>query len=341
MIRVAVIGAGHWGPNLINNFHNHQRSEVAWVIDSDEERLRRVKARFTDVEVASDAQVAFDDESVEAVVVATPTSTHYGIVKAALGAGKHVLVEKPITENLGTARELEALAQSQDRVLMVGHVFVYNSAAQQVKRYLDDGELGQIYYISMVRTNLGPIRVDVNSAWDLASHDISLSNYWLESHPVSASAVGGAWINPGVEDAVFATLQYPGDVKVNLHVSWLNPRKARDITLVGEKRMVTFDDINMTEPLRIYDKQVSDERTNHEFIDSFGSYRMSVREGDVTIPKVLGGEPLRNECEHFLDCLETGDPPLTGAGEGIAVVRALEAISRSMNNGGKAEVVED
>jgi predicted dehydrogenase len=222
---------------------------------------------------------------------------------------------------------------------MVGHIFVYNSAAQQVKRYLADGDLGRIYYISMVRTNLGPVRVDVNSAWDLASHDISLANYWLEAEPISASAVGGAWINPGVEDAVFATLRYPGDIVVNLHASWLNPRKARDITVVGEQRMLTFDDVNLSEPLRIYDKQISNERTDPEFVDTFESFRMSVREGDVTIPKVPSGEPLKRECEHFLDCVETGERPLTGADEGIAVVRALVAISRSIENGGGAEAV--
>jgi predicted dehydrogenase len=179
----------------------------------------------------------------------------------------------------------------------------------------------------------------VNSAWDLASHDISLANYWLEAEPISASAVGGAWINPGVEDAVFATLRYPGDIVVNLHASWLNPRKARDITVVGEQRMLTFDDVNLSEPLRIYDKQISNERTGPEFVDTFESFRMSVREGDVTIPKVPGGEPLKRECDHFLDCIETGERPLTGADEGIAVVRALVAISRSIENGGGAEAV--
>lgn len=340
MIRVAVIGAGHWGPNLINNFHTHQRSEVAWVVDSDGSRLDKVRARFPDVQTASDAETALSDASVDCAIIATPTDTHYAFVKAALEAGKHVLVEKPITDSLETAEELGRIAESVSRVLMVGHVFVYNSAARQVKRYLDDGELGRIYYISMVRTNLGPIRIDVNSAWDLASHDIAMSSYWLESEPLSASAVGGAWINPGLEDAVFATLRYPGDVLVNLHASWLNPRKARNITLVGEKRMLTFDDLDMTEPLRIYDKQVSEEVTNRDFIDTFGSFRMSVRDGDVTIPKVPGGEPLRNECEHFLDCVESGRAPLTGAREGIAVVRVLEAISRSIESGGTAETVQ-
>jgi predicted dehydrogenase len=340
MIRVAVIGAGRWGPNLINNFHTHQRSEVGWAVDSDASRLERVRDRFPDVKVSPEADAAISDPDIDCVVVATPTDTHYAFVKAALEAGKHVLVEKPITDSLETALELGRLARSTGRILMVGHIFVYNSAAQRVKRYLDEGELGQIYYISMVRTNLGPIRIDVNSAWDLASHDIALSSHWLEAEPITASAVGGAWINPGLEDAVFATLRYPGDVLVNLHVSWLNPRKARNITLVGEKRMLTFDDIDMSEPLRIYDKQVSPELTNREFIDTFGSFRMSVRDGDVTIPKVLGGEPLRNECDHFLDCIETGQPPLTGAEEGIAVVRVLEAISRSIRNGGAAETVQ-
>jgi predicted dehydrogenase len=340
MIRVAVIGAGRWGPNLINNFHTHQRSEVAWVVDSDESRLERVRARFPDVQTASNADAALSDGNLDCVVVATPTDSHFALAKAALEAGKHVLVEKPITGSLRSAEELGSIAQSTGLVLMVGHIFVYNSAAQQVKRYLDEGELGQIYYISMVRTNLGPIRIDVNSAWDLASHDIALSSYWLEAEPISASAVGGAWINPGLEDTVFATLRYPGDVLVNLHVSWLNPRKARNITLVGENRMLTFDDLDMTEPLRIYDKQVSPEVTNRDFIDTFGSFRMSIRDGDVTIPKVVGGEPLRNECDHFLDCVESGQPPLTGAREGIAVIRVLEAISRSIENGGAAETVQ-
>ncbi|MCZ6784758.1 MAG: Gfo/Idh/MocA family oxidoreductase [Proteobacteria bacterium] len=189
----------------------------------------------------------------------------------------------------------------------------------------------------MVRTNLGPIRVDVNSAWDLASHDISLANYWLDGEPVTAAAVGGSWINSGVEDAVFATLRYPNEVLVNLHVSWLNPRKNRDITVVGDQRMLTFDDMSITEPLRIYDKQVAGDRT--QVVDSFASFRMSVRDGDIVIPKVSAGEPLRSECNHFIDAIESGKPPLTGGREGTSVVRVLEAISRSVQNRGREEKV--
>jgi predicted dehydrogenase len=193
----------------------------------------------------------------------------------------------------------------------------------------------------MVRTNLGPIRMDVNAAWDLASHDISIVNYWLGANAVTASAVGGTWINPSIEDAMFATLRYPGGVLVNLHVSWLNPRKARDITVVGDKRMLTFDDMNLNEPLRIYDKQVTDELTRPPgLVDSFAAFRASIRDGDITIPKVSLGEPLKAECDHFLECIQTGKPPLTGGREAVAVVRVLEAIERSAHNAGKEERVQ-
>lgn len=333
MIRVAVIGVGYWGPNLVANFHNHQQSEVAVVADRDAGRLDVVRQRFPDIDAVQDVEAALTSSDVDAVVIATPTGTHYDVVKAALSAGKHVLVEKPITDSVATAEELCELAENARRVLMVGHVFVYNQAAQRVKQYLADGELGRIYYISMVRTNLGPIRVDVNSAWDLASHDISLANYWLDGEPLAAAAVGGSWINTGVEDAVFATLRYPNQVLVNLHVSWLNPRKNRDITVVGEQRMLTFDDMSLTEPLRIYDKHVADDRT--QVVDSFASFRMSVRDGDIVIPKIAAGEPLRNECNHFIEAIESGKPPLTGGLEGTSVVRVLEAISRSVRNHGR------
>ena len=337
MIRVAVVGAGHWGPNLIRNFHNRERSEVLWVVDRDPGRLGQVRGRFPEIQVVQEAEPALADVRVDGVVIATPTSTHYRFAKAALERGKHVLVEKPIATAVREGAELCALAAARGRVLMIGHVFLFNPGIQRVKQYLDAGELGRIYYVAMVRTNLGPIRVDVDAAWDLASHDVSVVNYWLESEPVTVAAVGGTWINPGVADAVFATLRYPDDVLVNLHVSWLNPRKARDITVVGEKRMLTFDDMNLTEPIRVYDKRVTDDRTTVGYVDSFASFRASIREGEIVIPRVVLGEPLRAECEHFLDCVESGKPPLTGGEQGMAVVRVLEAIERSARNGGREE----
>ncbi len=340
MIKVAVVGAGHWGPNLVGNFHNHRRSEVAWVIDRDAERLKAIQLRFPEVKIAADIDEALKDPEVDAIVIATPTNTHFDLAAMALRAGKHVLVEKPLADSVEKAVKLEALAKEVDRVLMVGHVFVYNAAAQRAKEFITTGELGRVYYLSMVRTNLGPIRVDVNAAWDLATHDISLANYWLDSEPISVSATGGAWINSGIEDAIFATVRYPNDVLVNLHASWLHPRKARDITVVGEKRMLTFDDIHLSEPLRIYDKHVGEELAQQRYVDSFSSFRMAIREGDIMVPRVSASQPLKNECEHFLDCVISGEAPLSGGAEGVSVVRALEALTRSLEEKGREVLLE-
>jgi len=340
MIRVAVIGAGQWGPNLIRNFHNKQTSEVAWIIDCDTARLEEVHAHFPDVQIAKDSERALRDPSVHAVVIATPTSTHYALAKEALERGKHVLVEKPLTIEVKQALGLLNVATRQQLILMVGHVFVYHPAIRKVKEYLDAGHVGKLYYVSMVRTNLGPIRSDVNAAWDLAAHDLAIANYWLNAEPLSISAMGGTWINQGIEDAVFATLRYPKGVLVNLQVSWLNPCKSRNITVVGEKRMLTFDDINVNEPLRIYDKQVSDVRAQPTYVDSFASFRASVPEGNITVPKMPLEEPLARECTHFVECIVTGKQPLTGGCEGIAVVRALEAMQHSILAGGREEQVE-
>ncbi len=297
-------------------------------------------ARFPDVQVGEDAEQALRDQSVHAVVVATPTSTHYALAKEALEQRKHVLVEKPLTTEVKEGLGLLDLARSQRLVLMVGHVFVYNPSIRKAKEYLDAGHLGKVYYVSMVRTNLGPIRLDVNAAWDLAAHDLSIVNYWFDGEPLSVSAIGGTWINQGIEDAIFATLRYPRGVLVNLHASWLNPRKARDITVVGEKRMLTFDDMNLNEPLRIYNKQVTDVSTRPTYIDSFASFHASIRKGDVIVPKVAVGEPLAAQCAHFLECIVSGKQPFTGAPEGIAVVRALEAMQRSIRARGREEQVE-
>jgi len=338
MLRIAVIGAGHWGPNLIRNFHNHQTSEVAWVVDRDEGRLALTRSRYPEIRLDHNATPAFADPAVDAVVIATPTVTHYDLAAAALRAGKHALVEKPIATRAEEAAELCALAEQAGRVLMVGHVFLFNAAIRRVKDYLDQGKLGQIFYVSMVRTNLGPIRMDVNAAWDLAAHDVSIANYWLGGLPLAVAAHGGSWINDGIEDAVFAHLWYPHGIMVNLNVSWLSPRKVRDITVVGETGMLTFDDMNLSEPLRLYDKQVTEQRTPG-FIDTFASFRTGIREGDIVIPRVAVGEPLRAECGHFLECIASGARPLSDGKSGADAVRVLAALARSLANGGRKEDV--
>ncbi|MDE0887161.1 MAG: Gfo/Idh/MocA family oxidoreductase [Myxococcota bacterium] len=341
MIQVAVVGAGHWGPNLINNFERSSRSEVRYVVDRDAKRLAAVAERFPSVETCADFDRAVDDAGVDAVVIATPTSTHFDLARRALEAGKHVLVEKPLTDSVESSRALCELAEARGLTLMVGHVFVYNAAARRVRQFIEDDELGRIYYISMVRTNLGPIRTDVNAAWDLAAHDISLASYWLDAWPTQVSATGGQFINPGIDDVVFATLRFPGGILANLHASWLNPRKSRDITVVGEKKMLTFDDVNLDAPLRLHDKQVEDsESGGAALVDSFHSFRTSVHLGEVFEPRVEPSEPLRNECEHFLDCLTESAIPVSPGRSGLAVVQVLGAISTSLAEGGREVEVE-
>jgi predicted dehydrogenase len=333
-VTIGVIGLGRWGPNLLRNFHNHRTSVVAMVAEPDDRRRLQIADLYPDVHAVADASLVMDSDAIDAVAIATPTRTHYPLVREALLANKHVLVEKPLTDDLAAAIELEKLAEERGRVLLVGHVFLYNRGVEAVKQYIDEGHLGQPYYISMVRTNLGPIRNDVNASWDLGSHDISIANYWLDARPLAVSATGGTWINPGIADAVFATLEYPGNVLVNVQASWLNPRKVRDVTVVAEHKMLTLDDTNDTEPIRIYDKGVVDERVRDEVIDTVGKFRSMVHEGEILIPRVSLGEPLKAECDHFLECVLHGAVPRTGAAPAVDVVRALDAMDRSMRLGG-------
>jgi predicted dehydrogenase len=308
------------------------------VIDQDRRRLDEVQGRYPGVRVGDDPSVAIRD--VDALVVATPATSHFALARLALSAGKHVLIEKPMTMDVGEAEELCRLARSSGSVLMVSHLFLYAPAVQWVRDYLWAGQLGSVYHLTMVRNNLGPIRDDANAAWDLAAHDVSIASYWLKAEPIAVSAVGGRWINPGVEDAVFVTMRYPDDVLVNLHASWLSPRKVRDITVVGSRRMLTLDDMNLTEPVRVYDKRVLDGRERKGVVDTFASFRASIREGDISIPRITLEEPLKAECTHFLECVAKRSEPITGGRQGTSVVRVLEAIDRSLQDEGREAVVE-
>ena len=335
MTGVAIIGAGHWGPHLIRNFNDHLSSQMLWVVESDESRRKGISARFPSVGVTESIEDALTDIRVDAMVVATPTSTHAAFAEKALLAGKHVLVEKPITNSLEDALRLCDIAESSDLVLMVGHVFLFNQAVRVAKSYLDGGELGAVKYLSMTRTNLGPVRRDVNAAWDLASHDISIANYWLDEIPMSVSASGGSWLNRGIEDVVFATLTYPKGVLVHIEASWLHPRKRRMISVVGSDRMLTIDDMDLNEPLRVYDKGVIG-ADNDDLRDTFAGFRSQIREGEVRIPHVTEGEPLRAECEEFLSRVHGTRSSLSDGRAGAEVVAVLEAIDRSLKDGGKS-----
>ena len=334
MIRIAVIGVGRWGKHFVRLFRNRRGSELRWVVDPDARRLDEVRASAPEIRCTSDAEEALADPGLDAVVVAAPTSAHYRLTRAALLAGKHVLVEKPITTSSREAEDLCEKAQRHGRVLMVGHVFLYNQAVQRAKRIIDGGRLGRIRYVTMVRSNFGPIRADVSVLWDLAAHDLSIANYWLGAVPSSVVAVGGAWIEPGREDAVFATLTYPDGVLVQAQLSWLHARKAREVVVVGERGMLVFDDANREAPLRFH--AAPGGGGDHD-VDGSGGFPETAC--NAAGEQAGTREPLEIECDHFLECVEQGTRPLSDGRSAVAVVRTLEAIERSVRSADRHRAV--
>jgi predicted dehydrogenase len=330
VVNVNCIGVGHWGPNLVKVFATHPDAKVGTVCDLSQDRLALVKRNIPTVaQFSTDSMATATDPKADAVVIATPVSSHYALAKAALEAGKHVLVEKPLCHSVAEGEELLALARAQGKLLCVGHVFLFNNAVRGVRNLIRSGELGRINYIYSTRTNLGPFRTDVNAMWDLAAHDLSILDYWLGAEPLAVTAHGKSYLNPGIEDVVFASFHYPNNVVGSLHASWLNPRKVREITIVGENKMVVLDDINLNEPLRIYHKSVAVER-EPVYSDSFGAFRMQVRNGDIVVPNIVGPEPLAAECGHFIDCVQGRAEPINDGPSALRVLRALEAADRSM-----------
>lgn len=334
-IVINCIGAGRWGPNIIRAFENLPDASVHYVCDTNDEALTRIRSHMSRVETTSDVTEAIEDPYAHAVAIATPVCTHFKLAKAALEAGKHVFVEKPLCH---TAQECVALTELADRrglLLAVGHVFLFNAGIQKVKEYIDSGELGRIHYMHATRTNLGPIRPDVNAAWDLAAHDLSIFDFWLGDAPFSVNAHGQCFLSGRQEDVVVSAYRYPNDILGFMHVSWLNPKKVREITVVGDKKMIVWNDIDLIEPVRVYDKSASTEPTP-PYADSFGAQRAIIRDGDVLIPKVSGPEPLRAECAHFVESIRAGRTPINDACMATRIVEALAATQASIEQGGVA-----
>ncbi len=341
-IRIGVIGAGRWGPHLIRNFHSEQGSQVVAVADTSPVRLEAIRERYPDVAVTSDVNQIFKNKDIDAVVVCTPTVTHYELAKQALVHGKHVFVEKPLARTVAECDSLLTQAKQAGKVIFVGHVFVYNPSVQLVREYIRAGELGKIYHIQLTRTNLGPVRSDVSALWDLGSHDLSILQYWLGELPALVSAVGGRFLNPTLEDTVFATYTFSNALLANLHVSWLNPKKVREITIVGEKKMLIWNDMNLEQPVQIYDKNITmdklvAEHTDSPIVDTFVGFRASIHEGETFLPNIPGSEPLVAECRAFLRALAEPSSSLSTGAQGRAVVQALAATDQSMKENG-AEV---
>ena len=256
LLTVGVIGCGYWGPNLIRNYINLKAADVKICSDINEGSLEHMKRLYPSIATTTDYKDIIRDESIDAVVIATPVSTHYLLAAEALEAGKHVFCEKPLTQSVEEGVKLVDLADEKGRTLMVGHTFVYTAAVNKVRDLINSGELGDIYYMSTARVNLGLFQEDINVVWDLAPHDVSIMNYVLGTRPVAVSAVGHSYIQPGIQDVSFVTMRYPGSILTNLHVSWLNPNKIRSTTVVGSKKMMVYDDISSLEKIRIYDKGV-------------------------------------------------------------------------------------
>lgn len=329
-VGLAVAGYGEWGPNHVRVFRELSEARVVGVADSDPERRGEAGRRYPDIRAEQDFGALLDAPEVEAVVVATPTATHYELCRRALAAGRHVLCEKPLTIAPKQSEELVALAESVQKVLMVGHVFLHNPGIRKLKDLIATGELGEIHFLRSLRTNLGPIRHDTNCLYDLASHDVSIFNFLLGATPIQVSAVGQSYIREGVEDVAILTLTYPGRILATASVTWLDPRKVRFIAVTGDRRMATWDDLARVGPVMVYDKGVVRRRIYRDF----GEFNLITREGEVSIPRVAGREPLLDQATHFLECIRHAATPVSDGSFGARVVKVLDACQASMRQGG-------
>ncbi len=323
---LAQLGCGYWGPNLLRNFSALPGCTVKYVVDSSAERRAFVEANFPLSRAIENHQIVLEDPDVHGVIISTPAASHFSLARQVLDAGKHVFVEKPLATKVAEVDELSRRAAERNLVVMTGHTFVYNSAVRYVKKLIDSGELGDLRYIYSQRLNLGRIRSDIDALWNFAPHDISIIQYWLgDPEPISIGRQGMAYMQDGIDDVVFLSLEYPGKVIANIHVSWLDPQKVRKMIIVGSRKMVVYDDIAENK-IAIYDKGIDRRAILGENMD-FDNPQVSgfnYRSGDILIPEVKFAEPLRVEAEHFADCIRNSREPLTGLAHARTVVSILE-----------------
>ena len=324
-LTVGVVGLGYWGPNLARNFAAIPDCAVTWLCDADEAARDRVGRTLPAARTTADLDDLLGDPDLDAIVLATPVPTHAELAVRALEAGKHCFVEKPLAQSATDAERAVAAAQRAGRVLMVGHLLEYHPGVRKLKELTESGELGdEIYYIYGNRLNLGKLRADENALWSLGAHDVSVVLYLAGEEPVEAQAHGESYVRPGVEDVVFCFMRFPSGLTAHLHLSWLDPHKERRFTVVGSQKMATFDDMELERKLTVYDKGFDeDSRTYGEYI---------TRSGDVFSPRIPNVEPLRVECEHFIDAIRSGQPPRSDGASGLRVVRVLEQLQDSLDS---------
>ncbi|NUQ38056.1 MAG: Gfo/Idh/MocA family oxidoreductase [Caldilineales bacterium] len=333
-LRIGLIGFGYWGPNLARNFHALPGCTLAAICDANPERLAKARDLYQSAALVQDVDALLANDSdagvIDAIAIATPARSHYPLTKAALHAGKHVLVEKPLAMTVTEARELVDLAAAVGRTLMVGHVFEYNPAVRHIKTLLDEGAIGRPYYLYSTRVNLGRVQSDINALWSIAPHDISIALFLFGQMPVSVSARGARYLNGEVEDVIFLTLDFPDGLLAHVHASWLDPSKMRRMTLVGSEKMIIYDDLAVEGKVKVYDKGVI-RLTDPQY----GEYQYRLHAGDIAIPKLPLLEPLRLECEDFVAAIQRGAAPLADGHSGLRVVQVLEAAQQSLRSGGQ------
>jgi len=328
MLRIGIIGIGHWGPNYARIFNGQiPGATLTACVDKVHSRLEGIRSQYPQVELLTDHREMIERRLVDAVAICTTATTHRAIAEDCLAAGLDVLVEKPIAPSSVDAQAIIDKANHEHRILMVGHTFLFNPAVQAMKQYIESGHLGRVLYFHFQRTGLGPIRQDVNALWDLAPHDLSMLSYWLGTEPTEVVARGQSYLKAGCDDVVFLTLRYPGDVLASIHVSWLDPVKIRKATIVGDRRMAVFDDVNASEKLRLYDKGATYQPAGGDF----GAFVAAVRDGDILIPTLDNKEPLREQLGHFVQCVLERKQPVAGGAEGLSIVRVLEAAQADLD----------
>lgn len=332
MHQVGVIGCGYWGPNLVRNCQALPDVNVKYVCDRDDARLSYMTGLYPGVASTADYQQVLGDEEIDAVFIATPVATHSALGLEALEAGKHTFIEKPLAPSVDACTRMIATAEKRSLQLMVGHTFIYSEPVRAIKRIIDSGEIGEVMYIGSRRLNLGLFQKDINVAWDLAPHDLSIIFYLLDQRPISVNCQGLSHFAEGIEDVTTMTLTYGENCLATVQSSWLDPKKIREITIVGTKKMVLYDDTEPLEKIKIYDKSVS----VPPHYDTFAEFQYSYNYGDVNIPYVKQVEPLRVEAQHFFDCIDGKDVPMSSGRHGRDVVAVLEAASQSLKQGGAA-----
>ena len=329
-IGIGVLGCGYWGPLLVRNFRGLPDCQVKAVCDMSEARLKHLVTLYPDVEGITDPQQFINGSGLDAVVIATPVKHHYSLAKASLLAGKHTFIEKPMASSSEECEELIDIAERKGLVLMVDHTFLYSAPVRKIVEIIQAGDLGDIRYINSRRLNLGLFQKDINVAWDLAPHDISIILHILGEFPTAIDCQGNAHVTPQVEDVTNMSLSFPHKRFATIQSSWLEPRKIREMTIVGTRRMIVYDDLRTREKIRVYDARV--ERPPH--YDTFAEFQYSYHYGDSYIPHIQQEEPLKLACQHFIDCIETNSQPVTGGRQGLEMVRILEAASASLKMNG-------